>query len=258
MHSRKIKVIIIDDEILAREKIRNFLNAEKDIEISAECKDGTDAIKKINSLSPDLIFLDIHMPGMNGIELIESFKGEFSPVIIFTTAHHKYAIKAFELFALDYLLKPFDKERFQKSLSRARSHLQTKAPTEHNEKIISLLKELKSQKEPEPKYLDRMVIKSAGRIFFLKTEEIDHIEAAGNYLRVYSNNESHLIRDTMNSIEKKIDPSVFVRIQRSAIVNINSVKELKPWFHGEYLVYLKNGTKLVSGRTFKDNLRKIR
>lgn len=254
---KKIKVLIIDDELLAREKIRTLLTEEDDIQILDECKNANEALSKVKSLKPDLIFLDIQMPGMDGFEMLENIKTRKLPLIIFTTAYNKYAIKAFDIHALDYLLKPFDKERFHKSIKRARNFLNDKKRDENNEKIFNLLKELKGQQEASPKYLKRMMIKTSGRILFLKTEDIDMIEASGNYLKIFSDEESYLIRGTMNEIEKKLDPVTFIRIHRSIIINLNEAKEFKPWFRGEYIVYLKNGTKLTSGRSYKNNLLKI-
>lgn len=256
--SKKIRALIIDDEILAREKIRTLISKDKDFEIAGECKDAFDGLNKIKNLKPDLIFLDIQMPGMDGFEMLKSLKAKLKPVIIFTTAYDKYALKAFDYYALDYLLKPFDKERFQKSIDKAKVHLKNNSDDD-TIKVLNLLEDIKLSKGlPEgKKYLQRMIIKSSGRIFFLKTEEINWIEASGNYLRIHVKDESHLIRETMNAIEKKLNPEIFVRIHRSVIVNIDCIKEIEPWFNGECVVYLKNGVKLNSSKSYKGNLLEI-
>lgn len=254
----KISVVIVDDESLAREKIRLLLSKERDFEIVAECADAKNAIVKIKMLKPRLIFLDIQMPGMDGFEMLKQLKMKNRPVIIFTTAYDKYAIKAFDIYALDYLLKPFDKERFHLSLQRTREHLSGKNAAD--ERIIDLLTDLSTKKglgTKKPLYDTRMIIRQSGRIFFLKINQIEYIEASGNYMKIHSNDESYLLRDTLNAMEKKLDPENFIRIHRSVIVNIEFIKEIKPWFNGEYLVFLKNGTKLTSSKTYKNNFLKL-
>lgn len=263
MSSEKLKIIIIDDEPLAREKIRTFLEAEDDIEVIEECKNSAEAIAAIKELKPDLIFLDIKMPGMNGFEMLESLKLKVLPIIIFTTAYDKYALKAFEVHALDYLLKPFDRDRFQLTLNRARKHLSNKHIEVSSKKILEALNDLKERKgenpqsQKEEKFLDKIVIKTSDKIYFIKTSEIEWLEASGNYVKFFANGSSHLTRDTMNAMEKKLNPENFVRIHRSVIINSDFIKELKPWFNGEYEVYMKNKTKFVSGRTYKDNIEKL-
>ena len=258
----KIRTIIIDDESLAREKIRTFLKRETDIEIVGECRNSTEALSSIIDLKPDLIFLDIKMPGMNAFEMLENLKVKKLPEIIFTTAFDKYAIKAFEVHAIDYILKPFDRERFINTLNRARVHLENKEIGNSNKRILEALNDLKEKKTDKSehqneKYTDRIVVKANGRIYFIKAIEIEWFEASGNYLKVFASGNSHLIRETLSNIEKKLDPEKFLRIQRSVIINLDFLKELKIWFHNEYLVYMKNGTKFTSGRSYKNNLDKI-
>ncbi len=255
----KIKTIIADDEPLAREKIRNLLNDDPDIELIGECADGIETVTAIRNQQPDLVFLDVQMPELDGFGVLKALSDSDMPTLIFVTAYDQYALRAFEVHALDYLLKPFDRERFQKALQRAKEHIRKEKSGEVNEKLLTLLEDLKSEKSNnhERKYLDRLVIKAGGRVTFLKTEEIDWIEAAGNYIRLYIGKDSHLLRDTMNNIQTKLDPEKFLRIHRSTILKIDRIKELQPWYHGEYVVTLENGKQLTSSRSYRDKLGKL-
>lgn len=257
MNDIKIRTAIIDDEPLAREKIRTFLKSENDIEVIGECKDSLEAIELIKKSKPDLIFLDIKMPGMNAFEMLENISKDVKeiPIIIFTTAFDKYALKAFEVHALDYLLKPFDRERFQLTLNRVRERLKNKNAEQNSSKILEALNQFKEKDESATgKYLEKIVIKSSDKIYFVQTSEIEWLEASGNYIKIFANDASHITRDTMNSMESKLNPKKFLRIHRSVIVNVNYIKEFKPWFNGEYEVYMKNKTKFTSGRTYKKNI----
>jgi two-component system LytT family response regulator len=249
-NGRKIRVIIVDDEPIAREGLRNQLLNEPEVEIAAECGNGPDAVHAIEELAPDLVFLDIQMPGMNGLDVVSLLDASTLPAVIFVTAYDKYALQAFEVNAVDYLLKPFDRERFQKAFQRARVQLERKDAQEINHRLQSLLETIR----PQPKYLERMVVKSAGRIFFLAVAEIDWIESADNYVGLHSGHESHLIRETLTNLEKKLDPADFVRIRHSTIVNIKHIKELRPLFKGEFEIVLQNGTKLSSSRRYRSRL----
>lgn len=255
----KIKTIIADDEPLAREKIRILLAGEKDIEIIGECSDGNLAVSAIRKLAPDLLFLDVQMPELDGFGVLKSLAVSELPSIIFVTAYDRYALEAFEVHALDFLLKPFDRGRFQKALKRARVHIEKEKAGAVNEKLLALLEDLRTEKgqAKERKYLERLVLKSAGRVTFLRCDEIDWIEAAGNYLRLHVGRESHLLRDTMNSIEAKLNPQRFIRIHRSTIVQIDRIKDIQPWFHGEYRVNLENGKQLTSSRSYHDELGRL-
>ena len=252
----KIKTIIADDEPLAREKIRIMLEEDPDIELIGEFSDGIETVSAIQERQPDLVFLDVQMPELNGFGVLEALSDSHLPTIIFVTAFDQYALRAFEVHALDYLLKPFDRQRFQKALQRAKAHLLKEKSGEVNEKLLTLLEDLKSEKNNnyEKKFLDRLVIKSGGRVTFLKTEEIDWIEAAGNYVRLYIGKDSHLLRDTMNNIQAKLDPEKFLRIHRSTILKIERIKELQPWHHGEYVVTLEDGRQLTSSRSYRHQL----
>lgn len=251
--SAKIRCLIVDDEPLGREKLRGMLKKHSEIEIMAECANGREAIAAIQKEKPDLLFLDIQMPEVDGFGVLKAIPSEKIPLVIFVTAYDKYALRAFEVFALDYLLKPFDRERFEKALQRARSEIQRERGSDTNQRIIALLEEMKHK----PKHLDRIVIKSNGRIFFLKAEESDWIEAEGNYVRIHAGKETHLIRETITSLENQLNPKKFLRIHRSTIVNIDRIKELQPWFHGDYRILLKDGTQLTMSRSYREKLHEL-
>lgn len=246
----KIKTLIVDDEPIARDRVRRMLREESDIEIIGECGNGKEAVNFINEKQPDLVFLDIQMPEMNGFEAVQSISSEKVPAIIFVTAFDQYAIQAFDVHALDYLLKPFNRERFKRAVTRAREQIEKAQSGKIDERLASLLADLTSSK----KYLERLVVKSVGRVFFLRTEEVDWIEAAGNYAKLHVGREGHLIRETMNGLESKLNPDKFLRIHRSTLVNIDRIKELNPLFSGDYTVMLKNGTELTLSRNYRDRL----
>lgn len=244
----KIRTLIVDDEPLARDRVRRFLRDEKEIELIGECGNGNDAVKTIKAEKPDLVFLDIQMPEKTGFEVIKALGNTTLPTVIFVTAYDQYALQAFEVHALDYLLKPFNKERFHVAVTRAREQIEGRRRGDLDERLVSLIEGLGSEK----KYLERLVVKSVGRVFFLKTDEIDYIEAAGNYLKLHVGRESHMIRETMNGIEGKLDPATFMRIHRSTVVNVDRIKELHPMFSGDYSVILRDGTELALSRNYRE------
>lgn len=247
----KIKTLIVDDEPLARERIRTLLERESDIEVLAECANGLEALAMIHRTRPDLVFMDVQMPELGGFEVLENLAREKIPVLIFVTAYDHYALRAFEVHALDYLLKPFDRERFAKALQRARQQLQHERTDDLQQRVRLLLEELQRDR----KYLERLAIKASGRVFFLKVEEIDWIEAAANYVRLQVGRESHLLRETIKGLEAKLDPAKFLRLSRSALVNVDRIKELQPWSNnGEYAVILKSGVRLTSSRGYRKRL----
>ncbi len=248
--SDAINVLIVDDEKLSREKIRSFLETNPDFKIIGECGNGVQAIESILNQKVDLVLLDIQMPDLNGFGVIEELGARPLPHVIFITAHDEFAIKAFEVNAIDYLLKPFDKERFDKALERAKVTLKNSAQLALTDKIDHLLESIR-EKQP---FVNRFVIKSSGRIYFLKAEQIDWIESAGNYVIFHSGKDEHLYRETLKSLEQKLDPEHFIRIHRSRIVNIDRIKELQPWSHGDYLIILQDGTDLLLSRNYKENL----
>lgn len=246
----KIRALIIEDEPVARKRMKRLLAGDSEIEIIGECADGREAVAAIQKLKPDLIFLDIQIPEFDGFDVLKAIKSEQMPFVIFVTAFDKYAIKAFEFHALDYLLKPFEPERLQSSLDRVKKQIQQKNNGDLENRLRSLLEDVKS----EPKYQERLAIKSGGDILFLKTDEIDWIEPAGNYLRLHVGKESHLLRETLGGLESRLDPKKFVRIQRSIIVNATRIKKLHPLFRGEYVVVLQNGIRLTTTQGYRDKL----
>jgi len=236
----RIRAIIVDDEPLARQGVRAFLADEADVVMVAECADGADAVKKIKDLRPDLVFLDVQMPRLNGFQVLENLPPEILPVVIFTTAHDEHAIRAFEVNAVDYLLKPFKPARFRKALERARGQLQVRIGRGGDPQITALLASLKAGASAPP----RILVKSPDRILFLPAEEIDHIEAAGNYLVLHTAKERHIIRETMTEMEARLSGAGFMRVSRSFIANLSRIKELQPMAAGEFCVILKSGARL--------------
>jgi len=242
--------LIVDDEPLARERVKRFLAGEPDVEVIGECSDGIQTVEAIETLKPDLIFLDIQIPEADGFAVIEKIGVEKLPPVIFITSYDQYALRAFDVHAVDYLLKPYNQERFQLALERARAQLQNGQTDVLDERLRSLLESLK----PEQKYLERLMIKSSGRVIFLRTEEIEWIEAEGNYLRIHAGREAYMLRETMNNLAARLDPNKFARIHRSTLVNIERIKELQPMFGGDYVVILHNGTQLTLSRSYRDKL----
>jgi two-component system LytT family response regulator len=249
----KIRVLIVDDEPLAREGIRMRLQPAPDIEIIGECRNGREAVAAILRDAPELVFLDIQMPRMDGFAVIEAVGAQRMPQVIFVTAYDEHALRAFEVHALDYLLKPIDGSRFAEALARARDRIRGK----NLEAIAAQLQQMMSALKGEKDYLERLSIKSAGRILLLGVDEIDWIEAADNYVQVHAGQASHLLLSTMNSLETRLNPQQFLRIHRSTIVNLKRIKELHPMFHGEFRVILQDNTQLTSGRSYSKNLQKF-
>jgi two-component system LytT family response regulator len=252
----KIRVLIVDDEPLARRGIRQLLETEKDFEIAGEAGNGREAASVIHKLKPDLIFLDIQMPLLDGFSFVEKLVTENLPEIVFVTAYDEHAIRAFEINALDYLLKPIDPERFVKTLNRVRERIKDAQTKELDGKLTTLLKSLESAKAKgeQETYLQRIAVKKVEHITFVDVDEIDWISSEGNYVQLHTKNKTHLLRETMDGIERKLDPQKFLRLRRSTIVQIEQIKELHPLFNGEFAVLLKDGTKLSSSRRYRQNL----
>jgi two-component system, LytTR family, response regulator len=248
--NKKIRCLIVDDEVLAREGMRILAQNDPELQVSGECANGVQAIESILQKHPDLVFLDIQMPEMDGFAVLNHLKREKLPYIIFVTAYDKYAVQAFEVHALDYLLKPVDEERFGRAIERAKVTLRSESEWDHH--LSGLLQELESAR---PCYLERVIIKEEGRIFFVKASEIDWIEAKGNYAMVHAGKKSHMIREAMTALENQLNPHKFFRIHRSTIVNIDRVSELQSLFHGDYRVLLQDGTSLLMSRRFRDKLK---
>lgn len=245
----KVRTIVVDDEPLARERLVKLLRAEPEIEVVGEAGNGRDAVDLLRAEKPSLMFLDVQMPELDGFGVLAELHESERPGIVFVTAYDKFALKAFEVHAIDYLLKPFDKARFQTALRRALDHLARQQPDKMQEQLSALLSELR----PAPQS-DRIAVKSDGRVVFIKTADIDWVEAADNYVSLHVGKESHLVRETMTNIETRLPRDRFIRISRSTIVNMERIKELQPMFHGEYAVILRDGTRLTLSRSHRNKL----
>jgi two-component system LytT family response regulator len=253
MTEHPIKVLIVDDEPIACRRIARLLAEDSQIQVIGICNHGKQAVLTIQQQVPDLLFLDVQMPGMDGFSVLGALQSEYLPFVIFVTAYDQYAIQAFEVHALDYLLKPFDRKRFEMALQRAKNQIVQNRNSETNRRILTLLQNL----QRKPNYLERLVVRANGRIFFVKTDEIDWIGAEGKYLMLHVGKDSYLIREGISALESRLDPSRFLRIHRSAIINIERVQELQSWFHGEYRVILQDGTQLMLSRTHRQKLQEL-
>jgi two-component system LytT family response regulator len=251
--SKPIRVLIVDDEPLARKRLRELLKEDTEIAVVGECVNGAEAISSTHELTPDLIFLDVQMPGIDGLGVSESLNGGGSPLVVFVTAYEQYAVRAFDAQAIDYLLKPFDRARFTRALVRAKERLREKDRDDVNRRILGLLSEIKDK----PQYLDRLVIKNNDRVFVLKTDEIDWIEADGNYVRIHFGKQSSLMRETLTRLSEQLDPRKFPRIHRSRLVNIDHIQELQPWSHRDWRIILRNGAELRLSRNYRDRLHQL-
>jgi two-component system LytT family response regulator len=251
----KIRAIIADDEKPARRRLRELLEKQPDIAVVAECSNGAEAALQIRALQPDLLLLDVQMPGLDGFGVIGEVGAAHMPATIFVTAYDQYALKAFEVSALDYLLKPFSDERFERSLERVLSFVRTRRGDELSHRIISLLDQIQpKQLQNTAPPLDRLMIKDGGRVLFLRVEEIDWIEAAGVYVQVHTAGKTWLHRISLSELEAKLDARQFIRIHRSTIVNLQKVKELRPHSHGDFLLALRDGTELKLSRSYRQKV----
>jgi two-component system, LytTR family, response regulator len=249
----KIRAVIADDEPLARDGVRLHLEAQEDVEIVGEARDGTEAVEMITALRPDLVFLDVQMPGLDGFGVVEAVGIDLMPSVIFITAYDQFALKAFDAHAIDYLLKPFDAERLHRAVDHARQQIRGKRRNDVEERLVALLGELRGKGE----FLERIVVRSGGRILILRIEDVDWLEAASNYVRIHAGGRDYLLRETMTHLETKLDPSLFVRIHRSTIVRLDRIKELEPLFQGDYVLILEDGTRLTSSRGYRDRLQEL-
>ena len=252
----KIRALLVDDEPIARRGIRQQLQSEADVEVIGECANGKEAVVAIRTQAPDLVFLDVQMPLLSGFGVVEEVGVDQLPAVVFVTAYDEHAIRAFEVNALDYLLKPIEPQRFQKTLSRVRDQLNQSSDKQLNKKLSALLR---LQEKPDTvfekhSYLERVVIKESERVLIVPVEDIDWIGAHGNYVQIHTRSKAHLLRETMDGMEGKLNPANFVRLRRSTIVNGRRIQELKPLFNGEYTVLLKNGVALTSSRRYRKNL----
>jgi len=245
-----IRVAIVDDEDLGRRKISRMLKDDSEVAIVGEFAGGEEAITALRELKPELLFLDIKMPEMDGFALLREVSEGCAPIVIFVTAFDQHAVQAFQVHALDYLLKPFDRARFQDALRRAKEQVAQRRNACLNQKLVDLLND--SARTPQVR--ERIMVKSAGRISFLKTEEIDWIEAQGDYVRLYAQGRKFLIREKIGEMEHQFPVDRFIRIHRSTIVNVERIKEMQPLFYGEYAVILNDGTRLTLSRSFREKV----
>jgi two-component system LytT family response regulator len=246
----KLRILIIDDEPLARERLRGMLRDEPSVEIIGECGSGTEAIAILRSTALDLIFLDMQMPGCDGMQVLAELPAESRPAVIFATAHERFALDAFEVQAVDYLLKPFDRERFQTALRRAQEHLRARQAGDLGQKLETLL----TGASTAVKKNERLTFKADGRLVFLKPEDIVWVEAADNYALLHLADGRLMLRETMAALEARLGTASFARVNRSAIVHLDQIKELQPTFHGDYTVLLRDGTKLPLSRNLRGHL----
>jgi two-component system, LytTR family, response regulator len=246
------RVLIVDDEPISRRRLRRLLALESECELAGECENGVEAVHLLEREKIDLLFLDVQMPEMDGFEVVHAIS-RAHPLIIFTSAYDEYALKAFEVHAFDYLLKPFDRRRFRESVQRARAQLTQAQPamsTRADDRILALFENLANARNAP----DRIAIRNNGRVIFLKLGEIDWIEAADNYVCLHCGKDTHVLRETMSELEARLDPARFIRVHRSAIVNLDCIRELQPWFRGDYKVMLHDGTELTLTKNHREKL----
>ncbi|NBB73077.1 MAG: response regulator [Bacteroidetes bacterium] len=248
---------IVDDEELARRGVRSRLAARDDVRVVAECASGREAVDAVTEHGPDLVFLDVQMPGLDGFDVIEEIGPEQMPVVIFVTAYDEHALRAFDVHALDYLLKPIDEERLHDAIDRAKTQLDQRRSSTLGDRLDALLDAVASGEIAEAEaagITERFVIKTGGRITFVEADAIDWVEAAGDYVRLHTSEKVHLLRETMGGMEERLDPDRFLRIHRSTIINTERLKELRPYGNSEYIVVLDDGTELKLSRTYRDAL----
>jgi two-component system LytT family response regulator len=245
-----VRILIVDDEAPARAKMRRYVGEYPDIEIMGEAENGVEAVERIGELEPDLVFLDVQMPELDGFGVIDAIGVESMPYVVFVTAFDEYALKAFEVRALDYLLKPFTPERFAAVIDRARAEV-ARAATERTELRGKLEALLGAVAAGRPRYLQRILVQEANRAFLLPVERIDRVEADRNYVRLHCGGTAFILRRSLTSLADRLDPEKFLRINRSEIVRLDAVKELQPWFHGDYRVVMGDGTTLMWSRRYR-------
>ncbi|MBC7790912.1 MAG: response regulator transcription factor [Anaerolineae bacterium] len=274
---KSVRVLIVDDEPLARERLRTLLADREGFKLLAECADGEEAVAAINEHEPDLVFLDVQMPELDGFGVLEVLSDDLGkrelPVVVFVTAFDDYALRAFDVNAVDYLLKPFDRTRFETALARATDRIGRQndadshdaghqaTDTDPHSELRALIEQLRAEREAyvaaTPSTAPRFVVRSGGKLHFVRADDVDWIDAEGNYVRLHVGGRSHLVRDRMKAVEAKLNPAKYVRVHRSAIVNVDRIASLEPYFHGEYVLTMKDGAKLTSSRSYSARLREL-
>jgi two-component system LytT family response regulator len=248
----KLRALIVDDEPLARERLRSLLRDEPAVEVVGECGNGPDAIATVRRAPPDVVFLDMEMPGCDGLQVIAEIPKENRPAIVFVTAYEGFALEAFEVQAIDYLLKPFDRERFQKALRRVEEHIAARRAG-----IAGAPSPVPPAEPPPMKMPGRLTVKADGRVVFLKPDDIVWVEAADNYVILHLTDGRLMVRETLGSLEERLGAAKFARVNRSALVHLDQIRELQPTFHGDYIVLLRDGTKVPLSRSLRGQFGKF-
>ncbi len=248
-----IRALIVDDEPLPRERIRTLLVEHRNVEVIGECRDGQEAVNTILAERPELVFLDIQMPELDGFEVIRAISDEYLPAIVFVTAFDEYAIRAFEVNAIDYLLKPINAARFEKAVFRAIDRLTQSNAREPDRKFLDFVERIRAEQQ----YTTRFVVRSGSKLSFVRASDVDWIDLADNYVRLHVSGREHLVRDTLKSVESQLNPEMFIRVHRSIIINLDRVESVEPYFHGEYVVTMKDGAKLTTSRSYSERLRTL-
>jgi two-component system LytT family response regulator len=249
----RVRTLIVDDEPFARRRLTALLADEPDLEVIGEAGSGTSAVHAIAHDRPDLVFLDVQMPGLDGFEVLRATSAAHQPFVIFVTAHDEHAIRAFDVQALDYLLKPVVEARFRESVRRAVSRLRDGSRKDYSREIAKFLDRVSAS----PERAARIPVKRDGRVNFVPVHEIDWVDADGDFVRLHAGKAVHTLRETMAQIEAKLPSETFVRVHRSVIVNVERIREVQPWFKGDYVLILHDGTKVRSGRTYREKVQAL-
>jgi two-component system LytT family response regulator len=249
-----LRVIVVDDEPLARSGLADLVRRDPDLLVVEECGDGRAAVEAIRRLAPDLVLLDVQMPELNGFEVLQQLAPERLPAVVFVTAYDRFAVQAFEVHALDYLIKPFDDDRFRAAMARAKETVRGAAIGELSRRLLGLLDHVPQATSATGRFLTRIVIRVAGHVFFVRTSDIDWIEAADYCVRLHVQGKTHVVRESMAGLENRLDPAHFFRIHRGAIANLDRIKELQPYFKGEHIVVLQDGTRLKLSKSRRTSL----
>ena len=250
-----LRVVVADDEPMGRQRLVRLLQAEPDTDVVAACADGEEAVEAIREHVPELVLLDIQMPRLDGFEVVAALGQAHQPAVIFVTAHDQYAVRAFEVHAFDYLLKPVDQERLREAMGWALSASRRGPQGSSTRRVLALLEELNARDRARGR--DRLVVRTPERAIFLRTETIDWIEAAGKFVHLHVGRTTHALRESMAELEQELDPARFLRISRSVIVNLDRIQEVQPWFQGDYVLILSDSTRLTSTRGYRENMRRL-